>query len=323
MSTAALFPGQGAQVVGMGRDVWEKSPAGRAVFDAADALLPFCLSEIIFNGPQERLTATDISQPAILVTSMALVEAAREAGWSGEVAAAAGLSLGEYTALVFAGAMTLEEAVVLVHKRGTFMRECGRENTGAMASIIGLDESAVREIVEEASSAGLLCVANFNCPGQYVISGQVDAVEKASEAAGERGAMKVVRLAVDGAFHSALMQPARERLAVELERVRFSVPRIPIVANRTAALTSDPGEIRRLLEEQITGAVLWEKSIRTLLSGGTRAFVEIGPGRVLTGLVRRIDRKAATETVGDMESVARLASQGRGGSKENLDTVGG
>jgi [acyl-carrier-protein] S-malonyltransferase len=291
----------------MGRDVYEKSLAGRAVFETADRVLSFPLTRVIFEGPEEELTRTDISQPAILTASIALVEAAREAGWSGEADAAAGLSLGEYTALVFAGALSFEKAVVLVNKRGAFMREAGRLNPGAMASIIGLDAAAAREIVEEASEADVLVIANFNCPGQHVISGAIPAVERASSLAESRGAMKVVRLKVDGAFHSPLMQPAAEKLAAELESTEIHEPQLPVVANLSARLVTEPDEIRRLLIEQLTGSVLWEESMRLLLARGPTSFVEIGPGRVLTGLMRRIDRKAPTQTVGDMDAVARLA----------------
>ncbi len=311
MARAVLFPGQGAQTIGMGRDVFDKSPAGRAVFETADRILSFPLSGIIFEGPEEELTRTDISQPAILTVSIALVEAAREAGWSGDADTAAGLSLGEYTALVFAGALSFEEAVALVNKRGIFMREAGRLNPGAMASIIGLDATALGEIVEEASGPDVLVIANFNCPGQYVISGAVPAVERASALAESRGAMKVVRLKVDGAFHSPLMQTAGERLAAELESTVIRRPRLPIVANRGARLVAEPDEIRRLLIEQLTGSVLWEESMRLLLTRGTTSFVEIGPGRVLTGLMRRINRKAPTLTVGDADAAASLAGEAR------------
>ncbi len=304
---AVLFPGQGAQFVGMGRDIYEKSSAGRGVFDRADEVLPFSLTKIIFEGPEEKLTETDVSQPAILATSIAVAEAARAAGWKGDARAAAGLSLGEYTALVFAGALSFEDAVMLVYKRGMYMREAGRENPGGMLSVIGLDEKTVLGIVEEASSEGVMCAANLNCPGQVVLSGEMPALVKAEKLADERDALKTIFLKVAGAFHSPLMKPAADRLAGDLEETTFSTPRVPVVANVTADYVSDPGEIRRRLLEQLTSSVLWEKSMERLLAEGISGFVEIGPGRVLTGLMRRIRRKAAVSAVGDVEAVRGLA----------------
>jgi len=306
MATAILFPGQGAQSIGMGRDVYEKSTAGKAVFDLADKVLPFKLTEVIFGGPEEKLTETDISQPAILTTSMALIAAAREAGWKGEAAATAGLSLGEYSALVFAGALELEDAIVLVHKRGTYMREAGRRNPGSMLSVIGLDDAAVTAVIESASATGIIRAANLNCPGQVVLSGMVKALEAAEKLSLERGAMKTVMLKVDGAFHSPLMQDAADRLANDLASVSIKPPVTPFVANVTADLVKDPEDIRRLLVEQVTSPVLWEKSMRRMLASGIADFAEVGPGRVLTGLAKRIDRKAAMKSISDMASLPQL-----------------
>lgn len=294
----------------MGRDVFERSRAGRAVFELADRALGFGLSDAIFSGPEEKLTETDISQPAILAVSMALVEAAREAGWKGEAAATAGLSLGEYTALVFAGALALEDAVILVHKRGTYMREAARRKPGGMLSVIGLDEAAIGEIVKEASAQGIIRAANLNCPGQVVLSGEIAALSAAEKAAADRGAMKTVMLKVDGGFHSPLMAEAAERLKKDLAAVEIRRPRIRFAANVTGDFVEEPEEIRRLLGEQVTSSVLWEKSVRRLLAEGITNFVEIGPGRVLTGLVKRIERKASAEAAGDMDSAARLGSAG-------------
>lgn len=306
--TAVLFPGQGAQFVGMGRDVYEKSKAGRAVFQLADRVLAFRLSEIMFSGPEETLTETQISQPAILVASVAVAEAAREQGWNGTAAATAGLSLGEYTALTFAGALSLEDAVVLVHKRGTYMREAGRASPGGMLSVIGLDGAAITDIVRESSAHGTISAANLNCPGQVVLSGQMSALQAAAESAAVRGAAKTVFLKVDGAFHSPLMAEAASRLARDLDAVTISRPRVPFVANVTGDFVEDAGAIRSLLEAQVTSSVLWEKSMRTLMAAGMTNYVEIGPGRVLTGLARRIDRRLAIEAVGDMDQAARIGS---------------
>jgi len=314
--TAVLFPGQGSQRAGMCGDIYERSAAGRAVFEKADDALGFSLSEIILSGPQERLTETEISQPAILTASIAVVEAAREAGWEPDAAAAAGLSLGEYSALVFAGALDFEAAVVLVHRRGTFMREAGEANPGGMLSVLGLEKPAVMRIVEAASADGAVFIANLNCPGQIVLSGEMAALQSAAAMAGEEGAFKTVFLKVDGAFHSPMMEPAAGKLARELDGTVFSQPRIPVVANRTASYVTEPAQIKRMLVEQLTSPVLWEKSMRRLKADGVEEFVELGPGRVLTGLAKRIDRKMKTAAVGDMDAVAALVSpQGRGERK--------
>lgn len=311
--TAALFPGQGSQFVGMGRDIFERSPAGRAVFEKADEALGFSLSKVIFEGPEEELTRTDISQPAILTVSTAVVEAAREAGWKPKVAAAAGLSLGEYSALVFAGAIPFEQAVVLVHRRGAFMREAGAANPGGMLSVMGLEEEAVMRIVQAASAEGEISIANLNCPGQIVLSGEAGPLESAAEMAAEEGAFKTVFLKVDGAFHSPLMQPAAARLAAELERHDFVEAELPVVANRAADYARDPEDIKRFLVEQITSGVLWEGSMRRLLDDGVTDFVELGPGRVLAGLMKRIARKAPVLPVGDMDTALQLAGARAGG----------
>jgi [acyl-carrier-protein] S-malonyltransferase len=308
MANAILFPGQGAQVVGMGRDVYDKSPAAKAVFDLADNVLGFKLTDIIFSGPEEKLTETDISQPAILTTSLALLAALREMGWKGEAAATAGLSLGEYTALVFAGAISPEDAIALVRKRGTYMREAGLHNPGGMTSVIGLDEAAIAAVLDEAAPFGIIRAANLNCPGQVVLSGDLKALEAAGKAAEARGAMKVVPLKVDGAFHSPLMQEAADRLAADLAAVGIKAPSVPVVANVTADFVSDPEAIRRLLVQQVTSSVLWEKSIVRLFAAGVSTFAEVGPGRVLTGLMKRIDRKAAMTSVSDAASAAAFGN---------------
>ena len=305
--TVALFPGQGAQFVGMGRDIFERSPAGRAVFEKADEALGFSLGKVIFEGPAEELTGTDISQAAILTVSTAVVEAAREAGWNRKVAAAAGLSLGEYSALVFAGAIPFEQAVALVRQRGIFMREAGVANPGGMLSVLGLDEEAVMRIVEAASPDGAISLANLNCPGQIVLSGEMGPLESAAKMAAEEGAFKTVFLKVDGAFHSPLMQSAASRLAAELEKVDFVEAEVPVVVNCTADYTRDPEDIKRFLVEQLTSGVLWEKSMRRLLGDGVTDFVELGPGRVLAGLTKRIARKVPVLSVGDMDTALQLA----------------
>lgn len=308
MSTAVLFPGQGAQIVGMGREVFERSKAGRAVFELADRLLGFSLSDMIFSGPEEKLTETQISQPAILVTSIAVIEAAREAGWQPSVAATAGLSLGEYSALVFAGAVTLADAIALVHKRGTYMREAGRAHPGGMLSVIGLDENAVAEIVSEAAGSGVICAANLLCPGQTVLSGELPALQAAEKLAAAKGAMKTIFLKVDGAFHSPLMAEAAERLAADLARVTISRPALPFVANVTGGFVDDPDAIRSHLAAQVTSSVLWEKSMRAIIARPASSAIEVGPGRVLSGLARRIERRFPCESVSDFEQAVKLGT---------------
>ncbi len=308
-SIAVLFPGQGAQHVGMCRDIFERSAAGRAVFEKADDALGFALSEMIFAGGEDDLTRTDIAQPAILTASIAVAEAAREAGWQPHAGAAAGLSLGEYSALVFAGAIPFEEAVLLVRKRGEFMREAGRRNPGGMLGVIGLADDIVAQIVETARAEGALYIANLNCPGQVVLSGEDKPLQAAAEIATQKGALKTLFLNVEGAFHSPLMEPAAARLAAELDSAPFVEAHTGVVANRTASIVTRPDQIRRRLFEQLTSPVLWDKSIRRLLADGVGTFVELGPGRTLAGMVKRIDRKVKTLSVCDFDGALSLAGR--------------
>ena len=293
---AALFPGQGAQYVGMGRAAWQKCPAAKAVFEQANAALGFDVAKLCFEGPEARLTETELQQPAILTATIAAVEAWRAAGSpGGPVEAATGLSLGEYAALVFAEALSFDDAVRLVHSRGRFMHEASVQNPGAMASILGLDAAQLQALEAQAAAKGPVVLANFNCPGQIVVSGAVDAVDELCGLATAAGAKRCIKLNVSGAFHSRLMQPAAEKLAAVLERVQIRPPKIPVIANVTASPVGDPSEIRALLVRQITSPVLWEQSMLRLLTDGFGRFVEIGPGKVLAGLMRRIDRNVEME----------------------------
>ena len=305
-----LFPGQGAQFVGMGKDLAEAFPSAREIFERADEVLGFGLSKVCFEGSEEELNRTDVSQPAILAHSWAVFEVlsksekGRALLESGTVAA--GLSLGEYSALCAAGAMRWEDGLRLVRARGRYMQEACDAQPSTMASIVGLDDEAVIAAVEKAKAAGVVVAANFNAPGQVAISGEVAAVERAMELAKEAGAKMTVQLAVAGAFHSPLMEPARERLAAEIEATEFSQPRIPVIANVDATEHSDPAKLKANLVSQLTAPVLWAKSMQSLVDRGCNDFTEIGPGNVLAGLLKRVARKANRASIGTAEAVEGL-----------------
>jgi [acyl-carrier-protein] S-malonyltransferase len=298
MKTAFLFPGQGAQYVGMGAELARSLPAARALFDQASAALGYDLLALCTNGPAERLNATDVSQPAIFVASLAALESLKQAepDAAGDVVATAGLSLGEYTALVFAGAMTFEDGLKVVRERGRAMQAAAEATRSGMVSALLLEPSQVGDVVTEARAAGRLWIANYLCPGNTVLSGEmaaIDAAEKLIEAKGG----KPVRLAVAGAFHTELMKPADEKLAAALAGVGMQAPRIPVWSNVDAKPHTDPGEIRSLLVRQVLDPVRWEETVRGLLGEGVERFYEIGPGKVLAGLLKRVHRKAECRSV--------------------------
>ncbi|MBI3991411.1 MAG: ACP S-malonyltransferase [Candidatus Omnitrophica bacterium] len=299
-----LFTGQGAQYVGMGKDLYEAFPRSKAVFDRADKALGFSLSGLCFGGPQDELTKTNNCQPAILVTSIAAWEAFNSVDRrpSTVVRYAAGLSLGEYSALVAVGAIDLEDAVLLVRKRGEFMEEEALKSPGSMASIIGLDLTAIKNICQETKVE----IANINCPGQIVISGGVKEVENAAKLAEGQGAKRVILLEVSGAFHSSFMKNAALKLSGELEKIKISTPHIPVVTNVTANPVTKAEEIKSNLIKQITASVLWEDSMRFILSQGVTQFFEFGPGKVLKGLMRRIDERAQVTNIEKKEDIDKL-----------------
>jgi [acyl-carrier-protein] S-malonyltransferase len=297
-----LFPGQGSQFVGMGRDLAAAYPEARQVFEEADDVLGFPLSRLAWEGPDDQLTATSNAQPAILVHSMA---AFRVIGTRlGDIGMAAGHSLGEFSAYVAAGTLTFADGVRTVRRRGELMQRSGDERPGTMAALLGLDDDAVEAVCRDASAAGGACVpANYNSPGQLVISGDVPTVERAMELAKAAGARKAVRLNVSGAFHSPLMQVAEAGLAAQLEDATFELPRFPVVSNVSAQPVTDPDEARRLLVRQLTSPVRWTASMRTMLDNGITRFVEVGPGTVLGGLLRRVERSAHSQPLGTAAEV--------------------
>lgn len=302
-----LFPGQGAQYVGMGRDLAAQYPAARSLFREADAALGFPLSELCFSGPEEDLTLTVNNQPAILATSLACWEVLKAYGV--EPVAAAGLSLGEYSALVSAGTLDFTTAVRLVRKRGEFMENAVPAGRGTMAAILGLSREEVQAICAASATWGVVEPANYNCPGQIVIAGETRAVAEAGRLALELGAKKVIPLKVSGPFHSSLLRPAGERLAAELEEVELQDPALPVVANVTADYVEDKEEVKDLLVEQVSRPVLWEDSVRRMLADGVDTFIEVGPGRALSGFVKKIDRGVRCLQVGDLASLQNTLAE--------------
>jgi [acyl-carrier-protein] S-malonyltransferase len=291
MKRAVLFPGQGSQKVGMGRELYKTFPEAREVFDRADAVLKYSLSGICFDGPEEILVQTAFTQPAIFVSSLAVWMVLQKQNEKFDYAA--GHSLGEYTALVAAGVLEFEEALLAVAGRARYMQEACEANPGTMAALIGVTPSEAEELCRQAASAGVVVPANFNSPGQVAVSGERPAVEKAVEAAKAAG-KKGMLLPVGGAFHSPLMEPGKKKLAEFLDSITFSPAQIPVVANVTAREETRPEEFRRLLKEQITSAVRWEETLVRLADMGVEEFVEAGPGKVLAGLVKRTLKGAQT-----------------------------
>jgi [acyl-carrier-protein] S-malonyltransferase len=287
---AFVFPGQGAQTVGMGRGLAEAFPECRAIFEEADAALGFALSEIVFEGPADRLTMTEITQPAILTVSVAACRLLEAHGV--RPAIVAGHSLGEYSAHVAAGTFSFADAVRTVHHRGRYMQEAVPVGDGAMAAILGLDEDAVRAACDEAADGQVVSPANLNAPGQVVIAGHAAAVARAGERAKARGAKRVIALQVSAPFHCALMQPAEQRLAPELRALPANDPRVPVVANVDAEPKRDADTAIAALIRQVSAPVRWEASVRRLASEGVTAYVEVGPGTVLSGLIKKVARDA-------------------------------
>jgi [acyl-carrier-protein] S-malonyltransferase len=308
---AFLFPGQGSQTVGMGKELAGKYPVARRTFEEADDALGYKLSELCFEGPEEKLKLTEITQPAILTASVAAWRVLQERGLNPDFVA--GHSLGEYSAHVAAGTLSFGDAVRTVRDRGKYMQEAVPVGVGAMAAILGMPVDKVSEIAIEAANGaaqGEVCqAANINSPEQIVISGHAGAVHRAIKLATERGAKKAVSLPVSAPFHCSLMQPAQDRLAADLGGLSFQSPSSPVVCNVDAAVVDSAHAAREALIRQVTGAVRWEPSVRLLINKGVRLFVEVGPGKVLWGLMRQIDRSKTCATVGDEASLQKTLEQ--------------
>lgn len=308
---AFVFPGQGSQVVGMGKDLFEQFEPAANLFKVADQTLDVALSQLIFEGPKEELTLTHNTQPALLTTSMAIYEHFKQ--FNIEADYVAGHSLGEYSALVVAGVLSFEDAVYAVRKRGEYMQEAVPAGEGAMAAVLGLDREPLTAVTKEVTYAGdSVQLANLNCPGQIVISGTTKGVELAGEKAKEAGAKRAIPLEVSGPFHSALMKPAAEKFATILDGLEIVDAKIPVVANVTATPIQKQEEIKTKLVEQLYSSVLWEDSVRKMLDLGVDTFIEIGPGKVLSGLIKKIDRKVKVYAVNDMETSKKVAEELKG-----------
>ncbi|MHC5252969.1 ACP S-malonyltransferase [Listeria kieliensis] len=307
---AFVFPGQGSQKVGMGQDVSEKYPEAKAVFDQADEKLGFSLTELISAGPQELLTKSENAQPALVATSAAILRVLEEAGIKADYAI--GHSLGEYSALVAADFLTAADAVYLVHQRGKLMEAAVPDGAGAMAAVLGLDAETIESVTEAISLP--VQIANYNCPGQIVISGSKEGIEQATEDLKEKGAKRVMPLAVSGPFHSELMKPAAEKFADVLKTVTIQDGAIPVINNVDAALLTDKAELEDKLVRQIYSPVRFEQSIRELIAQGVDTFVEIGAGKVASGLIKKIDRDVKVLNASDVASLEEVIAELKGGN---------
>jgi [acyl-carrier-protein] S-malonyltransferase len=300
---AYVFPGQGSQWVGMGRDLYQDFAVAKTVFDQADKSLGFPISRLCFDGPEDELRQTINAQPAIVATSFACLEASREMGNLPPASFVAGHSLGEYTALAAAGVLDFDHTVYLARERGRLMHEAGQLTPGGMAAIIGLDEAPLAELCAETGAK----VANINCPGQIVISGAEANLSQAVELAKSRGAHRAIPLQVSGAFHTALMQPAVDGMAEIMAKLEFKDPTTPIIGNTTAQPLTTAAAVKEELLNQLCNCVQWQRSVEYMISQGVNTFVEIGPGKVLAGLIKRIDRGVKILNIGDVESVRNFS----------------
>ena len=304
---AFLFPGQGSQIVGMGKDLAEKFPVAKRTFEEADEALGYSLSQLCFEGPEERLKMTEVTQPAILTVSVAAFRVLQEKGVA--PAMVAGHSLGEYSAHVAAGTLSFADAVRTVHSRGQYMQEAVPVGVGAMAAILGMPSAEVEAICKEAAQGEVCQAANINSPEQIVISGSKAAVERAAELAKSKGAKRAVMLPVSAPFHCSLMQPAQDRLAADLQALNFQDPIVPVISNIDASAKTTASASRDALVRQVTGAVQWVGCVQTLAILGADLFMEVGPGKVLSGLMRQIDRSKTCVNVEDEASLMKAGNR--------------
>jgi len=296
---AFVFPGQGSQYCGMGKDIFENFPAARTMMERANTLLGYSITDIMFSGSEEELRQTKFTQPAIFLHSIAV---ATLLGWK-DISMTAGHSLGEYTALCFAGSISFDDALRIVAKRGELMQNAGKENPGTMAAIIGMPDNALESLIAEAGSEGIIQSANFNSPGQVVLSGEIAAVKKAVKIAPSKGARMAKELVVSGAFNSPLMKPVEKELSAAFEQIEIKTAEIPVCMNAIARPVTSAAEIRKNLILQLTSSVLWSQSIEAMVQSGISEFVEIGPQKVLQGLIKRIDK---TVTIRGFDSAADI-----------------
>jgi len=306
-SIAFLFPGQGSQAVGMGKDLAAHHAVARQTFEEADEALGYGLSQLCFEGPEEQLRLTEITQPAILTASVAVWRVLREKGL--RPAFVAGHSLGEYSAHVAAGTLSFADAVRAVRNRGKYMQEAVPVGVGAMAAILGMELEEVSAVCADAAHGEVCEAANINSSEQIVISGNTAAVERAAQLASDRGAKRAILLPVSAPFHCSLMKPAQDRLAADLATLTFNKPAVPVACNADAALVEDADHSREALVRQVTGSVKWDQSMRLLIATGVARFMEVGPGKVLCGLMRQIDRSKGCSSVGDQGSLQKALEQ--------------
>lgn len=304
---ALVFPGQGSQYVGMGKDLYETYPGCKAIFDVVDEILNFKLSEVCFNGPEEELRQTENTQPALFVHSMAVLQLLKNI----HVSAAAGHSLGEYSALAASGVMSFEDALRVVRRRGELMQESGIRNPGTMAAIVGLSYEKLIELCDVAKSEGIVQPANFNSPGQVVVSGSVAGVRKVVELAKANGAKLAKELVVSGAFHSPLMNYAYENIAETLDQIQMNEFNFPVYSNVTSEKINDIREAKKLLIEQIISPVQWEKIIVNMIRDGIKTFIEAGSGKVLSGLIKRIDPSVETISLGTKVEIEKYLNDAK------------
>ena len=305
--TAFIFPGQGSQYPGMGKEIAENCPEAMDIFKRADKKLGFSLSELCFDGPEDKLKITYYTQPALLTTSIAILEAFKKSGIVSDFAA--GHSLGEYSALVCAEALSFEDAVWLVEKRGRYMAEAVPPGEGTMAAVLGLPDENIEALCAEAGKVGLVEPANYNCPGQLVVAGKTEGIKEVVRIAKDFGAKRAMELAVSGPFHSSLLEPASHKLYKSMEEVTFFDPKVKVVANVSAEEVKTGSEIKEALFTQVNNSVKWEQSVRYMIEQGVDVFIEIGSGKVLTGLVKKISADVKVFNVENIESMEKTISE--------------